>query len=394
MDIHSMYQNSLAMKDQITDWRRDFHMHPELGFKEQRTASIVSDILAGLGYSVKTAVGKTGVVGEIGKGSPVIAIRADMDALPIQETNQVSYVSQNPGVMHACGHDAHTAMLLGVATLLSKADFPGTVRLLFQPAEETSDEEKMGGATRMVKDGAIEGVDASLALHVDVHLETGAISVSPGPSSGGSDNYYGQIIGKGGHGARPFDAVDPFYLGSQVINYMYGIISRRINPFASAVLSIGSIQGGSVPNVIPDTVDICGTMRFTDPDIEKIIHAELEKAFSLTRTLGGDYRLRIEKGDRPVINDPRMVELIQSTAGDLLGPDHVYPHTPGLGAEDFSVFLRSAPGAMFRLGCKIVGNERSGHNPTFDIDENCLPYGVALLSGTAIRFLSAGGYKK
>jgi amidohydrolase len=389
----TILDQALARRDQLSLWRRDFHMHPELGFQEKRTSSIVAQTLTELGYQVKTGVGKTGVTCDLGSGSPVIAIRADMDALPIQEMNLVPYQSRTPGVMHACGHDAHTAILLGVASILREASFAGTIRFLFQPAEETSDEEKMGGATRMVKDGAIDGVEAFLALHVDGQVETGSISVSAGPSSGGSDNFYGQILGKGGHGARPQKTIDPFYLSSLVMSYLYGIISRRVNPFDPAVISVGAVHGGSVPNVIPDLVDICGTVRFTSLEVEQVIHAELEKAFGIVRALGGEYRLRIETGDRPVINDPRMVELIRSAAIDLLGSEHVFPIAPGLGAEDFSVFLRHAPGAMFRLGCKLPGDERQGHNPNFDIDEDCLPIGVALLVETALSFLRAEGYQ-
>jgi len=387
-----MLERVFAIKDQLTGWRRDFHMHPELGFNEQRTASIVFQVLTSLGCRVKTGVGKTGVIGELGDGLPVIAVRADMDALPIQETNQVPYKSQNPGVMHACGHDAHTAILLGVATILKNEIFPGTVRLLFQPAEETADEEKMGGARRMSREGAMQGVSAALALHVDTHIPVGSISVSPGPSSGGSDNFYGLIVGKGAHGARPFESIDPFYLMFQVTNYLNGIVSRRLDPFDPAVISIGSIHGGKVPNVIPDSVEISGTIRFTDPQVEMKIHEELEKAFSIVRALGGDYQLRIENGDRPVINDLRMVTLIQKVASDLLGPEYVHPAIPGLGAEDFSVFLSIAPGAMFRLGCKITDDQRQGHNPKFDIDERCLPYGTAVLVETALRYLKNGSY--
>jgi amidohydrolase len=384
--------HAFTIKDQLISWRRDFHMHPELGFREFRTAEIVAKVLIEIGYRVRTGVGKTGVVGELGSGSPVLAIRADMDALPIDEANQVSYKSQNPGVMHACGHDAHTAILLGVATLLKDEKFPGTVRLLFQPSEEWGDEENLGGATRMIRDGAMDGVDAALALHVDTHILSGTIGISAGPSSGGSDSFRGRIMGKGAHGARPFESIDPFFLLFQVTNYINGIVSRRINPFDPAVISIGMIHGGQAKNVIPDYVDMGGTIRFTSPDVEKNIQVELEKAFNIARSLGGDYSLNIEIGDRPVINDPRMVELIRSAASDLLGSDHVLPSIPSLGAEDFSVLVKKAPGAMLRLGCQIVDSQRQAHNPKFDIDESCLHIGAEVLAETALRFLRNNGY--
>jgi amidohydrolase len=382
-----MLQRARSIESQLVNWRRDFHMHPELGFQEERTAGRVAEILKNLGYCVRAHIGRTGVVGETGEGSPMVAVRADMDALPIQEMNKATYASQVPGVMHACGHDAHTAMVLGAASLLAKEEFPGTVRFLFQPAEEVADEEGLSGAPRMVQDGAMEGVDMVLALHVDASTPVGTIGIETGPASGGVDSFFATITGRGGHGARPNEVVDPIYITGYVILALNGIVSRRLHPFDPAVVSIGAIHGGQAENVIPDRVDMSGTIRFMDPGVQEEIHAEIERAFEIARTLGGDYELKFEIGDPPMINDAEVVSLIRKVGTDLLGEKQVLPPEKGLGAEDFGCLSEIAPGAMFRLGCLIEGDERQHHNPRFDINENCLPIGAAILAETALRFL-------
>jgi amidohydrolase len=382
-----MLEKANQITPQLIEWRRDFHLHPELGFQETRTSSRVAEILGGLGCRVRTGVGRTGVVGELGQGSPIVAIRADMDALPIQEANQVSYSSQVPGVMHACGHDAHTSMLLGAAALLASEPLSGTVRLLFQPSEEVADDEGISGAPRMIADGVMEKVDRVISLHVDPATAVGVIRIASGPFSGGVDSFFATIFGEGGHGARPHELVDPIYIASHVILVLHGIVSRRMNPFTPAVISIGSIHAGQTENVIPERVDISGTIRFMEEDVRRRIHREMEQAFQVTRAMGGDYELKFEYGTPPMINDPRVVDFIQQVASDLLGSEHVEPPLRGLGAEDFGCFSDIAPGAMFVLGCRIEEDERLIHNPRFDIDERCLPIGAAILAETALRFL-------
>jgi amidohydrolase len=382
-----MLDRARKIQDQLVHWRRDIHMHPELGFQETRTAALVSEVLNSLGYRIRTRVGRTGVVGERGEDKPVVAIRADMDALPIQEANDVEYTSQVPGVMHACGHDAHTAIALGVATLLAEEEFPGTVRFLFQPAEETSDEEGFSGAPRMVQDGAMDGVDAVLALHVHGGSEVGEITTSAGPTSAGVDSFQATIRGQGVHGAYPHKGLDPIHIAGHVILALHGIVSRRINPFDPAVITIGSIRGGQASNVIPERVELSGTIRYQDPEVQKTIHAEIERALAVARALGGDYELMIRSGAPPVVNDEEIVDLLRQVAADLLGDQGLQPREPGMGAEDFSVLAAEAPGAMFRLGCKLEGPERKGHNPNFDLDERCLPIGAAILAEAALRLL-------
>jgi amidohydrolase len=383
-----MLHRAQQIQDQLVHWRRDFHMHPELGFHESRTADVVAGELGALGYRVRSGVGRTGVVGERGEGHPIVAIRADMDALPIQEDNDVPYASQVPGVMHACGHDAHTAIALGVATLLAGESYPGTVRFLFQPAEEVSDDEGYSGAPRLVQDGAMEGVDAVLALHVNASSPVGEISLNAGPSSAGVDTFWATVSGQGAHGAYPHKSVDPVYLTGHVLLALHGIVSRRLDPFDPAVISVCSIHGGTASNVIPESVQLSGTIRYEDATVQSAIHAEIERALSITRSLGGDYRLRFEIGSQPIINDAELVRLLEEVCADLLGPGHTKAKEKGMGAEDFAVLSNLAPGVMFRLGCRIEGDERQGHSPTFDIDERCLPIGAAMLAELCLRVLN------
>jgi amidohydrolase len=289
--------------------------------------------------------------------------------------------------MHACGHDAHTAIALGVATLLAEESLPGTVRFLFQPAEEVSDEEGLSGASRMIEDGAMEGVEAVMALHVHAGSPVGDISLEAGPSSAGVDSFWITISGRGAHGAYPHKGLDPIYISSHVVLALQGIVSRRLDPFDPAVITVGSIHGGQANNVIPQQVEMAGTIRYERPDVQRLIHDEMERAVTIARTLGGDCTLRIRSGAPPVINDARMVELLQQVGSDLLGNEHVKPREKGMGAEDFSVLSAVAPGAMFRLGCRIEGDERKAHSPNFDLDEGCLPVGAAILAEAALRYL-------
>ncbi len=382
-----MLERANQVAPQLIEWRRDFHRHPELGFQEVRTSARVAEILGELGCRVRTGVGKTGVIGELGDGAPIVAIRADMDALPIQEANHSPYVSQAPGLMHACGHDAHVSMLLGVAALFVQENHSGTLRMLFQPSEEVADDEGISGAPRMIADGAMEGVRRVISLHVDPATAVGVIRVAAGPFSGGVDSFFATIYGEGGHGARPHELVDPIYIASHVILVLHGIVSRRMNPFTPAVISIGSIHAGQTENVIPEQVDISGTIRFMEEDVRRRIHREMEQAFQVTRAMGGDYDLKFEYGTPPMINDPEVVDFITQATSDLLGIESVQPPLRGLGAEDFGCFSEIAPGAMFVLGCLIDEDERLIHNPRFDIDERCLPIGSAILAETALRFL-------
>ena len=383
-----MLKHAHALTEEIIEWRRDFHMHPEIGFDVQRTAGIVADELEKLGYRVRRGVGKTGVVADMGEGSPLVAIRADMDALPLQEMNDYEYKSTYDGKMHACGHDSHTAMALAAATIFANEEFPGTIRFLFQPAEEVADEEGKSGAQRMVEDGAAEGIDYVIAQHIDPLSPVGTVAISPGPASGGVDSWFGTIYGVGGHGAHPDKAIDTFYLTAHVILALNAIVSRRLNPFAPAVVSIGSVNGGFTENVIPESVRITGTLRYADLDVHPQIREEILRAFEIARTLGGDYELEFEYGGPPMINDEHVSDVIRQVAEELLGKENVYKRRKTLGAEDFGSFMQNCPGAMFDLGVQKAGHEDYPlHHPQFDLDERALPFGTAVLVETALRFL-------
>lgn len=383
-----MLKMTHAIYEEIVEWRRDFHMHPEIGFDVQRTAGIVADKLEKFGYRVRRGVGRTGVVADFGKGSPVVALRADMDALPLQEMNDFEHRSQVANRMHACGHDSHTAMALGAAAILAKENFNGTVRFLFQPCEEAADEEGKSGAMRMVEDGAMEGVDFVIAQHVDPTSPVGTIAINPGPASGGVDSWFGEVRGKGGHGALPHVTVDTFYLTAHVMLALSAITSRRIDPFAPSIVSIGSVNGGFTENVIPENVRITGTLRFTLPEIQQKLHAEIKRAFDVSKALGGDYSLEFEIGSPPMLNDQYVAGVIETVGIDLLGKEKVQELHKSLGAEDFGSFMEHAPGAMFTLGVQKKGHEEFYlHHPKFELDENALPIGTAVMVESALRLL-------
>ncbi|MCS6883504.1 MAG: amidohydrolase [Oscillochloridaceae bacterium] len=390
-----MLDRAHALTDELVRLRRNIHAHPELGFRETRTASLVAETLAEIGgIAVRTGIARTGVVADLGDADgPRIAIRADMDALPIHEATGHSFVSTIPGVMHACGHDAHTAILLGAAHLLRErfaaGELRGRVRFLFQPSEESADGEGKSGALRMVEEGVMEGVDAVIALHVDSMLPLGRVTVRSGWNTAAADDFRGVLIGSGGHGAYPHEGSDPLFMLLPVLSALYGVRARRLDPVEPAILSVGVVRGGEAANVIPSEVEIRGTLRSYSAAVREQLIAEVERAFALTRGLGGDYRLSIQRGYPASWNDQRVAGWMEAVARDFLG-DTAMDHSPaGLGAEDFAYMCQRAPGAMLMLGAAIDdGVERPHHTPIFDIDERCLPVGAAILAETAARFLS------
>jgi amidohydrolase len=388
-----MLQRARALQNQIVAWRREVHKYPELGFQEHRTAQLVADTLRTMGLCVETGIGKTGVVGHLGEGRPAIGIRADMDALPLQETNDVPYASQTPGVMHACGHDAHVGILLGVAKLLSEMeDRPvGEIRFLFQPCEEALDDEAKSGAMRMIEDGALDDLDAVIALHVDSETPAGKVEIGDGYMMAAVDSFDATIVGAGCHGAYPHTGIDPIFILAQVINAIHGIRARRINPVRPAVISIGSIHAGDASNVIPNEVKINGTIRSYDDETRQQLREELEKALGVARALGGDCQITIEEGFPSTYNDPEVSAIIRQVAEEMLGADGLYPPERAMGAEDFSYMVRKAPGAMFMLGAQIGDENRPHHSPTFDLDESAFPIGAAVLAETACRLLRSKG---
>jgi amidohydrolase len=390
-----MLDKAKSLQDEMVRLRRDIHEHPELSFQEVRTAQLVADTLAEIGYTdVKTGVGRTGVVAQIGpEDGPTIGIRADMDALPISEQVDVPFKSINDGVMHACGHDSHTAMLLGVAHLLhesyaqEKDAWQGNVRLLFQPSEEAFDADGISGATAMIQDGALAGVDKVIALHVISTDEAGKVYFHDGPSLAAVDSFEAWIRGDGGHGAYPHEGSDPLYLLSTILPRIYGIPSRRIDPLEACVISIGEIRGGSAPNVIPAEVYLQGTIRSMTPETRERLWDELENCFRLAEHMGGSYEFHLHKGYPVLNNDVQVNEWMRQVTKDLVGEDAIVDGPGGMGAEDFAYMAQAAPGAMFNLGAHVE-NGGGHHTPTFAISEDVFPIGAAIMAETARRFVT------
>lgn len=370
--------------------RREIHQQPELGFEVYKTAALVARTLAELGIEAETGIGKTGVVAHLGRGGgPAIGIRADMDALPIQEQTGAPYASRIPGRMHACGHDVHTAVLLGVAHLLHRADLPGEVRLIFQPSEESCDEEGISGAPRMINDGAVDGLDAVIALHVDPLLPAGQIRIEAGTTGAAVDDFRIYITGQDGHAARPHLTLDPIWLMAQVLQALYAIPSRRIDPLQPSVVTVGIARAGSASNIIAAEAYIEGTLRSLDEEVRVQLRQDVERAAGLVRAWGGDYRLEVDIGYPVLYNDPRVTGWLQRVGRDLLGREKVLTEEGvSMGAEDFAYMAARVAGAMFRLGIQPDPARFGGlHTATFDVDEDALPVGAAILAETARRFL-------
>jgi amidohydrolase len=375
--------------------RRHFHENPELAFEEVETAKFVAERLAQLGVEdIKTGIGKTGVTGLI-KGNKgdgkVIMLRADMDALPILEEVDAEYKSKVDGKMHACGHDAHTAMLLGVARILMdhRDDFKGTVKVLFQPAEEVPP----GGAQAMIKDGALEDpkVDASLGLHVAADMPSGQIGVRVGPGSAGSDRFRITIQGKGGHAARPQNAVDPVVIASQIVLAFQTLVSRETDPMDSAVISTTAIHAGEAFNVIPDTAELRGTIRTISQETRERLETRLQEvARGVVGALGAEVKIDFIRGYPSVQNDEAMTDIVRRAAIEACGEEHVVESELGMGGEDFSYFSLEVPSCFFRCGTR---NEERGivwghHHPKFDVEEEGFVNGMATMANAAITYLN------
>ena len=384
---------SESIKEEVVKWRRHFHMYPELSGREFNTSEFVSEKLKEFGVDevIESFAGSTAVVATIkGRGKNFVALRADMDALPMEEKGDKPYISRKKGIMHACGHDAHTAMLLGAARVLCamKDRLLGNVRLIFQPCEERHD---CKGAKHLVENGAVDGVSAIYALHVFPDLECGKVGTRIGPFLASSDEFEITIKGKSTHAARPHEGVDPILIAAQVINSLHHIVSRRIDPLNPAVLTIGRIEGGYAPNIIPDSVRMEGTIRTLNFKDRGSIPGMIENTLKhISLAYGGDYSFSMREGTPPLINDEVTTGFAIGKMKELLGDENVVIlEKPTMGGEDFSAYLEKVPGTFIRLGTR---NEEKGiiyplHNSLFDIDEDALPIGVSVLSYLAVKWL-------
>ncbi len=389
-----LLERAKAIHEDIRAWRREIHRNPELTFTEHHTAGLVNSTLVTLGIETETEVAKTGVVGHIkGGAGPLVGLRADMDALPIFESNGTEFDSLTPGIMHACGHDSHTAMLLGAATLLKgladEGKLPGNVRLLFQPSEEAQDEEGKSGGMRMVEEGALAGLDAVFGLHVAAQEEVGKVALGEGPLLAAADEFKLTIHGSGGHASRPQSAVDPIQISAMVIQAIHQIVSRRIDPLQSGVITISTIHAGIASNVIPDSVEMTGTIRSYTPEVRQLLDDEMHKAVRVAEAMGGSADLQILRGYPPTVNDPVATAAMRAATQGLLGEENVVVAEPVMGAEDFSYMAQAAPGSFLFLGVKNPSWDRiyPVHRADFRIDEDALPIGAASLAAVAIEWM-------
>ena len=385
--------NQLAeeTKEQVIAWRRHLHQNPELSFQEEKTSQFIYDTLQSFGNLEISRPTKTSVVARLIGAEPgkTLAIRADMDALPIQEENTFEFASQTPGVMHACGHDGHTAMLLGTAKIFSglKDHIKGEVRFLFQHAEELFP----GGAEEMVQAGVMDGVDLVIGTHLWSPIEKGKVGVVYGPMMASPDTFWITVNGKGGHAALPHQTIDSIAVAAQVVTNLQHIVSRNTDPLDSLVISVTQFLAGTTHNVIPGSVKLWGTVRSFDSTLRESIPAKMERVVKgITEAHEASYEFKYEFGYRPVINDNEVTAVIEETVREVFGEEALDMMRPNMGGEDFSAFMEKAPGCYFYVG---AGNEEKGityphHHERFTIDEDALEIGVKTFLHATFKFLA------
>lgn len=376
---------------QVVAWRRHLHQHPEVAFHEVATSQFIANTLAGIPGLTITRPTATSVVAELTGGlpGPRIAVRADIDALPIHEENTVPYRSTVDGVMHACGHDGHTAIVLGLATLLAelRAQLPGSVRFIFQHAEELSP----GGAEELVEHGVMDDVAQVIGLHLWASMPVGRIGIIAGPAMAAPDTFQCQIIGRGGHAAMPHDAVDPIAIGAQIVSALQHVVSRTVNPLDPAVLSVTQFMAGTTFNVIPGSAMLAGTVRTFDANLRRTIPAQMERIIAgLTAAFGATYEFTYEPGYRPVVNDAALAARLTRVVENTFGADTLIDERPTMGGEDFSAYQQRAPGVFAFIGARndAVGAAWPHHHPQFEIDERSLDVGLRYLTAATLELLS------
>jgi len=368
----------LALREEIVARRRDLHRHPELAWNERRTAEQVARALTGRGLELRTGLGGTGVVAEA-KGSPgrTLLLRVDMDALPIQEDSTSPHASEVPGVMHACGHDGHVAMGVAASCLAAARRAPGTVRVLFQPAEEGE-----GGAQAMVAAGVMQDVELAVGVHLWNELPVGTLGVKAGPLMAAVDRLAIVVRGRGGHGGKPHRSADPVVAAAHVITTLQTIVSREVPPTLAAVVTLGSVHGGQAFNVIPDEVTLLGTIRTFDADLRRSMPERVSRiAAGVTEALGCRAEVEVRPGNPPVVNDPAVAELARRAAARVVGEENVVEPEPTMGGEDMAIYFDRAPGCFVFVGSANAarGLDQPHHSPRFDFDEDALLIGTEFL---------------
>lgn len=384
--IEGLKKDIEELSPRLIEWRRDFHRHPEIAYKENRTSAVIRKFLEGIGIPVSTCA-HTGLRGVLeGKpGGNTVALRADMDALPLKEEGKKEYISKNPEATHACGHDGHMAILMGVSKLISqrKDQFKGRIVFLFQPAEERIP----GGAKRMIEEGALEGVDAIFGLHLWQPLPTGSVGIVKEAMMAQPDKFSILVKGKGGHGSMPQATVDPILVASHLVANIQSIVSRNVDPLKPVVVSFGTIEGGTIYNVIPNNVSLTGTVRTFDSSLQTLAVRRLREITEETcKAFGATSEFKYEKGYTPLINDSAMADFVLEMTKKTLGEENIKTIDPVMGGEDFAYFLQKVPGAFFFFGMGD-GMEFSHHHPAFDLDERALPQAVLLMASLVLEYL-------
>jgi amidohydrolase len=393
MDLPEAVNSIKSLVPRVVSWRRHLHRHPEVAFHEVETSRYIHETLAAIPGLTVARPTATSVVADLRGGlpGPLIAVRADIDALPIYEENDVDYRSTIDGAMHACGHDGHTAIVLGLATFLAerRAALPGSVRFIFQHAEELWP----GGAQELVDQGVMDGVQQIIGLHLWAPLATGKIGIIAGPAMAAPDNFRCTIIGRGGHAAIPHECVDPVAIGAQIVTTLQQVVSRTVNPLDPAVLTVTQFIAGTALNVIPNSALLAGTVRTFDPALRDSIPATMERIIAgITSAFGATYEFEWERSYRPVVNDAALSERLSAVVASTFGSDTLADLRPTMGGEDFSAYLQRAPGVFAFIG---AGNDAQGisyphHHPRFDIDERSLGIGLRYLAAATLDLLGAG----
>jgi len=389
---NKLFESIDAINEKVVHIRHDLHMHPELSGHEEHTKYLVKGILEASGYEIKESDRHYGLVADlrVDEDAKTVAIRADMDALPIEEQTQKPYASREQGIMHACGHDSHTAIALGTAIAMAqhKEALPGNVRFIFQPSEES----KEGGSVEMIEEGALEGVDGIFGLHAYPYLKTGQIGYKYGVMMASADIFTIEIFGKSAHGARPHEGVDAILVTSMIVNSLNHIVSRMIDPLHPAVISLGTVEGGKASNIICDHVVLKGTVRTINEEVRTNIPKMMETSIEgICKSMGATYNFDYEFGQPELINHDAMVDIVVEEAKEIIGEENCIDlKDPVMGGEDFSEYLKIVPGAFFRLGTCNEAKETciSQHNSRFDVDDDALQYGMKIMGASALSFLS------